>query len=75
MFHVSQEKTNIVCYSPANALFGKVQCSLITSSQPITVEPLTNNTQSNQRNEKKKEPFRNLFVFLIIYFKYFEGEF
>ena len=56
-------------------LFGRVQYSLITSSQPITTEPLTNNTQSNQTNKKKKELFRYLFVFLTIYFKYFEGEF
>ena len=56
-------------------LFGRVQYSLITSSQPITTEPLTNNTQSNQTNKKKKELFRYLFVFLTIYFKCFEGEF
>ena len=35
-------------------LFGRVQYSLITSSQPITTEPLTNNTQSNQTNKKRK---------------------
>ena len=54
MFHVSQEKTYFVCYSLPTRLFGRVQYSLITSSQPITTEPLTNNTQSNQTNKKRK---------------------
>ena len=35
-------------------LFGRVQYSLITLSQPITTEPLTNNTQSNQTNKKRE---------------------
>ena len=48
-------------------LFGWVQHSLISSSQPITIKPLTNNTQSNQTNKKKRELFRYFFVFLIIF--------
>ena len=45
---------NVFCLilSSPTRLFGRVQYSLITSSQPITIGPLTNNTQSNQTNKK-----------------------
>ena len=47
-------------------LFGQVQYSLITSSQPITTEPLTNNTQSNQMNKKRKNSSDICFSFSYI---------
>ena len=44
-------------------LFERVQYSLITSSQPITIEPLTNNTQSDQTNEQRKNSSDICFLF------------
>ena len=55
-------------------LFGRVQYSVITSSQPIAIEPLTNNTQSNQTN-KKRNNTSDICLSFSRYFKYFEGEF
>ena len=75
MFHVSQEKTYFVCYSLPNA---PVWASAIFSDHFI---PANHNWAIDKQypiksnEQKKKELFRYLFVFLTIYFKYFEGEF
>ena len=76
MSHVSQEKTSLmfVTLFPTR-LFERVQYSLMTSSQSITIEQLTNNAQSNQTNKKRKNSSDIVFLVITIYFKYFEGEF
>ena len=52
MFH---RKKPILFVTPfPTRLFGQVRYSLITSLQLIAIEPLTNNTQSNQTNKKRK---------------------
>ena len=48
---------------------------------PWSLDPANHNWAIDKQypiksnEQKKKEPFRYLFVFLTIYFKYFEGEF
>ena len=73
--HICGEKTQFVCYSLPNA---PVWASAIFPDHFITANynrSIDKQYLIKSNEQKRKELFRHLFVFLMTYFKYFEGEF